>query len=195
MQNKLISATFPSFNWSILLKYLFLQQNMIRKLLFILLFLPLQVWSQRIWLMVGPGFIEVPAEQTQTEVRPGWRIVDIQLRDHTTRYLQGRVARQLTDDRMPLLRVMPGHGETLVDYALIRLRQKRSYRQFSHPELRMNEYLRIEPANFSISVLNDSVFECRPNASLTPGSYVLTNLAQKPLGEMGDYTVFPLQVP
>lgn len=187
--------TFPSFNWSILTKFLLLHSIMTRTSLFLLIFLPLSVLGQRISVMVGPGFIEIPAEQTQTEIRPGWKIVDIQLRSHTTRYLQGRMARQLTDDQMPLIRIMPGRNEMLVDYALIRLKQKHSYRQLHKPDLRQNEYVRFEPKNFSISVVNDSTFECRPLAALQPGAYILANVAQQPHGECGDYTVFPLQVP
>ncbi len=161
----------------------------------LLIFLPLLALGQRISVMVGPGFIEIPAELTQTEIRPGWKIVDIQLRSHTTRYLQGRTARQFSDDQMPVLRIMPGKNEMLVDYALIRLKQRQSYRQLPKPDLRQNEYVRIEPKSFSISIVNDSTFECKPLTALQPGAYILTNVAQKPSGEMGDYSVFPLQVP
>ena len=102
---------------------------------------------------------------------------------------------QLTDDQMPTFRLTPGQGETLVDYALIRLRSKRQWRVLPNPMLRLNSYLRIEPKHFYIKPAGDSAFEFHPLAALDRGAYILVNLAQQPVGELQDYTVYPFQVP
>jgi len=144
---------------------------------------------------VGGNFVEVIPEQTQTEITPGWKIVDIQMKSKSVRYLSGKHARQMTDDQTPRLLISPSQKETLVDYAFIKLRKKRGYRVLPDPNLRENAYLRIEPPQFDIKILNDSTFECRPVNLLDPGEYILVNIAQQPKGEMLDYTVYPLRIP
>lgn len=161
----------------------------------LLLILPILAKAQTVELLTGDRYVALSAEQTQTEIKPGWKIVDIQLKNKATRYLAGRMARQLTDDQMPTFRLTPGPDETLVDYALIRLRSKRQWRVLPNPMLRLNSYLRIEPKHFYIKPAGDSAFEFHPLAALDRGAYILVNLAQQPVGELQDYTVYPFQVP
>ena len=168
---------------------------MTRKLFILLSFAPVMVFAQRVELQVTDHFVEIPVEQTQTEIRPGWKIVDIQLRSRSNRYLNGGQARHLTDDQMPQFRITPARDETLANYALIRLRQKRYYRQLPDPILRQNIYQRIEPQHFDIKLQDDSTFLCHPLKALDKGAYILVNIAQKPVGELQDYLVFPFQVP
>ena len=105
------------------------------------------------------------------------------------------MARQLTDDQMPTFRLTPAQGETLVDYALIRLRAKRQWRVLPNALLRLNSYHRIEPKYFYIKPAGDTAFEFHPLAALNRGAYILVNLAQQPVGELQDYVVYPFQVP
>lgn len=134
-------------------------------------------------------------EQTQTEIKPGWKIADIQLKSKAVKYFWGKQAQQLTDDQMPTFIIHPKETEKLVDYAIIRLKQKRQYRTIPSPRLFENDYLRIEPKNFSIKTLEDISFECRPLKALEKGEYILINLAQKPIGELQDFVAFPFRVP
>ena len=168
---------------------------MTRTTILLLFFLPILAQAQTVEVEVADRFVTLGAEQTQTEIKPGWKIVDIQLKNKATRYLSGKMARQLTDDQMPIFRLTPAPGETLVDYALIRLRQKRQYRILPNPILRLNYYQRIEPQHFSIKTVGDSTFEFHPLAALERGSYILVNIAQQPTGELEDYIVYPFQVP
>ena len=92
---------------------------------FLLAVLPLCLHAQKVELRVYENFAEVSAEQTQTELKPGWIVFDIKMKDKLTRYLNGAHSPQLTDDNLPLFRITPGADEVLTDYALIRLQGKR----------------------------------------------------------------------
>ncbi len=150
--------------------------------------------AQRVQIMMAGNRASMAPQQTQTEVKPGWRIVDIQLKSHTTRYLFGRHASQLTDGERPTFVISPSEKETLVDYALIRLVEKKTYRKLSAPLLRDNAYTRFEPAAFEIRPDGDDSFVCTPRQPLVRGEYILVNLAQEPQGELGDYSVYPFRV-
>ena len=168
---------------------------MTRKTFLLLFILPILAKAQTVEIEVADRFVTLGAEQTQTEIKPGWKIVDIQLKNKAIRYLSGRMARQLTDDQMPIFRLTPASGETLTDYAIIRLRQKRQYRILPNPILRLNHYQRIEPQYFSIKAIGDATFEFHPLSALEHGSYILVNIAQRPTGELEDYIVYPFQIP
>lgn len=168
---------------------------MTRTTILLFFILPVLVQAQTLEIRVADHFVALGAEQTQTQIRPGWKIVDIQLKNKTTHYLSGRLAHQLTDDQMPIFRLTLAPDETLVDYALIRLRQKRQYRKLPNSDLRLNHYQRVEPQNFSIKPICDSTFEFHPLTALNRGSYILVNIAQQPIGDFMDYIVYPFQVP
>lgn len=164
-------------------------------LLTLLYIVPLGVQAQRVQFVVSGTPVTIQPVQTQTEVRAGWRIVDIQLKNRVTRYLFGRHSSQLTDDGQPRFLIQPSDGETLVDYALIRLREKRDCRRLPAALLMANPYTRVEPSDFEIAPAQDDAFECRPRQPLPRGEYVLVSLIQRPIDPLGDYLVYPFQVP
>ena len=150
--------------------------------------------AQQVSIRVGESLMKITPKQTQTEVRPGWRIVDIQLKDRTTRYLFGRRSNHFTESARPTFLIEPAEDETLVNYVLIQLTEKKQYRKLPHSSLRDNNYLRIEPQHFDIKPQGDSGFICTPREELTRGEYILVCLTQQPLNELGDVLVYPFRV-
>jgi len=159
----------------------------------LLLLLPLSVGAQKIEISVQGNWAEIPAQQTQSELKPGWKIVDYQMKSRLTHYLTGGHATQLSDGNRPMFRVTPGPDEVLVDYALIRLKTKKYYRKLPRPQLIENIYTRLEPKFFDIKAESDS-FICQPREPLPAGEYILVHLAQRPVGELGDLLVYPFSV-
>ena len=166
-----------------------------RYILFLLGFLPLATLAQRVELSVAGNMVEIPYEQTQTELKKGWKIVDIQLNDRKVRYLWGKQAKQLTDDQRPVFQITPGKNETLADYAIIRLKRMRQYRQLPKANPVNNDYIRIDLNAFSIQPVGELAFTIQPKEPLPQGEYILLNLLQQTQGELGDYIVFPFQIP
>ena len=165
-----------------------------KKLTYMLfLLLPLGSSAQKVETAVGANWAEIPAQQTQSELKPGWKIVDYQMKSRLTHYLSGGRATQLADGSRPMLRITPGPDEVLVDYALIRLKAKKYYRKLPRPQLIENIYIRMEPKAFTIKAESDS-FICQPHEPLQPGEYILVNLAQHPIGKLGDLLVYPFSV-
>ena len=162
--------------------------------LFLSFIVPLAVQAQQVGISVGDQWHELKAQQTQSELRPGWKIVDVQTKSKLTHYLWGSRASQLSDGRQPVFRIVPGRDETLVDYVVMPLKRCREYRKLRKPALRDNIYQRIEPPAFSIKVDEGDAFVCQPAEALAPGEYILVNIAQKPVGELGDLMVYPFSV-
>jgi hypothetical protein len=165
-----------------------------KAILFILISFPFIGWGQNAKLYVGENPVTLKSEQTQTEVKPGWKIVDIQLKSKSVKYFWGKQSQQLTDNPKPTFVILPKENETLVDYAIMRLKQKRQYRTLYSAKLYENNYIRMEPKHFHIKVLDDMSFECRPLNDLEKGEYILIHLAQKPIGELQDYVAYPFRV-
>lgn len=155
--------------------------------------LHLSVFAQQVEMAVGQGWAEIPAQQTQSELKPGWKIVDYQMKSRLTHYLSGGHASQLADGNRPVLRVTPGSAEVLVDYALIRLKSFKYYRRLPKAKLSDNAYMRLEPRYFDVKAQNEA-FLCQPLQPLQPGEYILVSLAQKPVGELEDLLVYPFSV-
>ena len=63
------------------------------------------------------NFAILTAEQTQSELKPGWIVFDIKLKDKLIHYLSGGSSSQLTDDNMPEFHIVPAEHEVLADYA------------------------------------------------------------------------------
>ena len=157
------------------------------------LFCAASVHAQTVEISVGGNWAEIPAQQTQSELKPGWKIVDYQMKNRLTHYLTGGHATQLSDGDRPMFRVTPGSEEVLVDYVLIRLKAKKYYRKLPRPLLIENIYTRLEPKFFDIKAESES-FICQPHEPLQPGEYILVHLAQRPVGELGDLLVYPFSV-
>ena len=151
--------------------------------------------AQDVSLRVADSWVRVDAEEMQTEIKPGWSIAGRKLKDTRVLYLWGKQSRQLTDDRMPVFRVEPGEKETLVDYALIRLKRHRDHRRLPKDQLRDNEYVRLEPSHFSIQAEGREAFVCKPLESMQPGEYVLVCLSQTLSEEQAGYRVYPFCIP
>lgn len=160
---------------------------------FLLLLYVFAARAQKVEISVAGNWAEIPAQQTQSELKPGWKVVDYQMKSHLTRYLSGGHATQLADGNQPVFRVTPGGKEVLVDYVLIRLKASKSYRKFFQPLLIENNYMRLEPNAFDVKAESDS-FICQPRQPLKPGEYILAYLTQQPIGELGDLMVFPFSV-
>lgn len=153
----------------------------------------LNVGAQKVELAVGEGWVEIPVQQTQSELKPGWKIVDYQMKSKLTHYLSGGHASQLTDGNRPVFRVTPAEKEVLIDYVLIRLKASKYYRKMFKPLLIDCNYTRLEPSYFDIKSESDS-FICQPRLPLQPGEYILANLKQQPIGELQDLLVYPFSV-
>lgn len=154
------------------------------------LLLPLLLHAQKVETAVGNGWAEIPAEQTQSELKPGWKIVDYQMKSRLTHYLSGGHATQLADDDRPVLRVTPAPDEVLADYALIRLKQYKNYRKLPKAKITDNTYIRLDINSFEMHAEGDA-FVCQPRSPLKNGEYILVCLSQKTIGELGDLLVYP----
>lgn len=157
------------------------------------LFCVLNAKAQKVEILVGSNWINIPAQQTQSELKPGWKIVDYQMKSKLTRYLSGGHASQLTDGSQPVFRVTPSEKEVLIDYVLVRLDAKKYYRKMYKPLLIECNYIRLEPSDFDIKAESDA-FICQPRKPLKPGEYILANLKQSPIGELQDILVYPFSV-
>ena len=157
------------------------------------LFCAMNAWAQKVEIAVAGSWAEIPAQQTQSELKPGWKIVDYQLKSRLTHYLSGGRASQLAEGFQPVFRITPGSEEVLVDYALIQLKRYKSYRKLPQALLIENVYTRLEPKDFDIKAESDA-FICQPRLPLKPGEYILVNLSQHPIGELQDLLVYPFCV-
>jgi len=155
--------------------------------------LPLMAQAQKVEIRVGSNWAEIPAQQTQSELKPGWKVVDYQMKSKLTRYLSGGHASQLSDGLQPVFRVTPAEKEVLIDYVLVRLKTSKYYRKMFKPLLIECNYTRLEPSYFDISAESDA-FICQPKQPLKPGEYILANLKQSPIGELQDLLVYPFGV-
>ena len=152
--------------------------------------------AQKVQIQVADTLVDLPAQQTQTELKPGWKIVDIQLKSKITHYLPGAHSMQLADDGFPIFHIIPSEKETLAEYAIVRLRSHKSFRWFPKPNLHDNKCIHIDLANFDIRLSGkEEGFLCHPLHELEKGDYMILNTNQKPLGELEDYIVYTFQIP
>lgn len=159
------------------------------------LLLTAATYAQTVRLEVAGNLVELEAQQTQSELKPGWKIADVKLKDKVVRYLWGAHATQLTDDRTPTFVITPAAGQVLCDFAMMRLKSRRNHRRMAKPELKDNEYSRVEPATFEMKSDGKQGFVCKPRNPLDKGEYILVYLNQTPIGELRDLKVYSIQVP
>lgn len=174
-------------------------------LAFILCACTIRTHAQNVALIIQGEPVSITPEQTQTEIKPGWKIVDYKLPDKPIRYLYGKEAGVESDNSMPTLLITSPEREeeSMCNYALIQLKQKKQYRALPSAELKANRYIRLTPEHFDIKLKSTELkqqeesftFECTPRKELKKGAYILVNLEQKNKGELGDWNVFPFQVP
>lgn len=145
-----------------------------------------------IWVLMNGHLEEVQPETTASEVKPGWKIVDIQTRSHTVRYLWGASSMQLFG-RQDTLVIDPG-DELLSDFILVPLQKKAEYRRLKKEKMDENPYTVIDIHAFDITPWGDDAFRVTPLAPLKPGEYVIHCLKSERVGERGDYEVYPISV-
>ncbi|MDE5561277.1 MAG: hypothetical protein K2J00_05675 [Bacteroidaceae bacterium] len=135
----------------------------------------------------------IEAQQTQTEVKPGWKIADIQLKSRMQRYLWGTRAKQLVDGNRPQF-IVNTDSLLLSDMVLIKLKTKKSYRKIPKAVLRDNDCIFVNLNNFSIQAHGDESFIIQPLSPLDAGEYFFTWLTGEPIGDLGDWRVWPFSI-
>ncbi len=135
---------------------------------------------------VGDSAYTINRSSTQTEVKTPWTVFSFTVGGKTTKYLWGRQSYQLIDSHTPTFIVNPADA-TLSDYVVIKLIQKKSYRQLPEPLLRDNPYISIDLVNFVVESIDDEKFMIRPQQQLSSGEYILLNINQEPHGDTSDY--------
>lgn len=135
----------------------------------------------------------IDKQTTQSELKPGWRIADIQMKSTVQRYLWGRRARQLVDDNRPKF-VIDTDTLLLSDMVLIKLKQKKEYRKVPEPEVKNNRCIPVDLNNFDIQPYGDEDFVICPLKALEPGEYIFTWTTGAKVGELEDWTVWPFSV-
>lgn len=130
---------------------------------------------------------------SQTEQKKGWDIQGKSVGGKKLRYFWREHAHQLADTQ-PRFAIYP-QKENLNDYALIRLKSKRQYRRLPDAQLTECPYIRVDLNNFRIESLPEMGFAATPLKPLEPGEYILVNLVQQPVNDMGDIKVYDFSIP
>ncbi len=157
----------------------------------LLLSLPsLHTGAQEISVVADSMVLRIEPRQTQTEIKPGWKIVDIQLKSTRQRYLWGNTAKQYTHDRRPRF-VVNTDSLLLSDMVLVRLKTKKEYRRIPKPMIQDNERMYVDFSSFVIDAYGEDCFLIRPIQPLEPGEYVFTWSTIPPVGPLGDWVVWP----
>lgn len=145
-------------------------------------------------IIIGDSLCEIRSVVTQTEFKPGWKIVDLKTRDKYTRYIWGKHSRQFADDRQPVFVVTPEPGRTLNDYAVIRLKEKKEFRRLPSTSLFECGFERIDLDNANIQLLADESYRVRFKQAFEPGEYILVDMKGEPKSEFGDVEVYPFTI-
>ncbi len=135
---------------------------------------------------IGDTVFTIHQSSTQTEMKTPWTVFSFSVGGKTTKYLWGKQSLQPLDNPTPFFRINP-QDATLADYVVIKLIQKKNYRQLPEPLLRDNPYTPIDLANFAIEARDDDSFIIHPRERFASGEYILLNLNQEPHGELNDY--------
>lgn len=152
--------------------------------------------AQSISFMDSNGtLIGIESQTTQTQVKPGWKIVDVQLKDKLTRYLWGAHAQHYIDKDKPEF-VVKTDTMLLSHLVMVQLKKKREYRQMRKPYLHENELTFVELKTFSISQYEDSedTYVIRPTEDIQPGEYFFTWYGAATVGKMKDLVVWPFTI-
>lgn len=144
-------------------------------------------------ILIGDSACTISEVTTQTELKPGWKIVDIQTNGKLTRYLWGKHSRQFADDQQPTFIIHTG-GYKLTDFAIIKLKEKKEYRRFAQHNLYECDFNRIDLDIMEIAILDDDKYRVRFHAPQSPGEYVIVNLKSAPVNDMGDVKVYPYTI-
>lgn len=89
--------------------------------------------------IVADGIVfPIEQQQTQTEIKPGWKIVDIQLKSTRQRYLWGNTAKQYTRDTRPQF-IIDTDTLLLSDMVVMKLKTKKEYRKIPKAKIQDND--------------------------------------------------------
>lgn len=149
--------------------------------------------AQKVTLLDGGITFPIEAQQTQTEIKPGWRIVDIQLKSTLLRYLWGARAKQLAESSMPQF-IVDTDTLLLSDMVLLKLKAKKEYRKIHKPQIHDNECIHVDLSTFRIEAYGEKSFLIQPLQALEPGEYIFTWKTIEPVGELADWIVWPFSV-
>lgn len=149
-----------------------------------------QMHAQQIALISDNEVFPIEEQQTQTEIKAGWKIVDIQLKSTMQRYLWGTTAKQYTHDICPKFAI---NTDTLLlsDLVLIKLKRKKLYRKIQKPTLQDNECIYVDFSTFRIEPYEEESFQIQPIKPLEPGEYIFTWSTITPVGSLEDWIVWP----
>lgn len=164
--------------------------------LFTIALSPLGVKAQSIsFVDTNRTLIDIEPQTTQTQIKPGWKIVDVQLKDKLTRYLWGAHAQHYIERGRPEF-VVKTDTLLLSHLVMVQLREKREYRQMRKPHLHENDLTFVELKTFSISQYEDSedTYIIRPTEDIQPGEYFFTWYGAATVGKMEDIVVWPFTI-
>lgn len=149
--------------------------------------------AQSVSLLSDGNIFPIKEQQTQTEVKPGWKIVDLQLKSKMVRYLWGTKAKQFTNSSRPRF-IVDSDTLLLSDMVLIKLDTKKEYRKIPKPEIHENKCIVLDLSTFNIESYGEESFIIQPIQELEKGEYVFTWKTRKTIGELADWTVWPFSV-
>ena len=149
--------------------------------------------AQEITLMGDGVSFPIEVQQTQTEVKPGWKIVDIQLTSKFKRYLWGTKAKQLAENSSPKF-IVDTDSLLLSDLVLIKLKGKKEYRSIPKLQVHQNKCIHVDLNTFHIEPYGNDLFLIQPIQPLQPGEYIFTWKSLSPVGKMEDWLVWPFSV-
>ncbi len=169
----------------------------VTNLLFPFLFLqPLQAQMPQpaptVFIFVGDSVFPMRPITSQSELKRGWDIQGIHVGGKIKRYFSKPRAGQVTT-RNPRFAIYPT-TQNLNDYALVRLKERRGFRNLPCAELKDCDYTRVELGLFKIENLPDMGFAVTPLTPLMPGEYILTDLSQKAVNTYGDFKAYDFSV-
>lgn len=158
-----------------------------------LMMYPPNISAQSISMVSDGDIFPIQQQQTQTEVKPGWKIVDMQLKSKMVRYLWGTKAKQFTDNVRPQF-IVDSDTLLLSDMVLIKLDIKKEYRKIPKPEIQQNKYISLDFSTFSVEAYGEESFLIQPIQELEKGEYIFTWKTRQPIGELADWVVWPFSI-
>ena len=174
--------------------YIFAAMKRTTAIISILTCMVISLQAQTISMMSGDKPLPIEVEQTQTEIKPGWKIVDVQLKSKVIRYLWGAKAQMLSDDNTPRFEV---DTDTLLlsNLVLIKLKKHSQYRTIPKPQISDNQLTFVDLQHFSITASkDDDKFLIQPLQPLESGEYILTWFGTPGIGDFKDWLVWPFSV-
>lgn len=151
------------------------------------------VHAQSVTIMEDGNSFLIEPQQTQSELKPGWKIIDVQLKSKIRRYLWGATAKQFSSNPQPRF-IVDTDTLQLSNMVLIKLKGKKEYRRVPKPQIHDNKGTYVDFSTFSIDAYGGDLFLISPLHPLEPGEYIFTWTTLSPIGELSDWLVWPFSV-